>query len=260
MNIHEEVQANAFKVAWFIEASKIPTHLFQYPDYFKVKAEDITDFERLVKEPSKERLIIDKENERRFSVVAKFTGILRLGKLGFMQWAEIEEPDPIEQTTGETGVQNLTFFFPKLDEVSRALGWRGLPHDYEDYGDHAELVVPIKNTSDYFRFKSELKPKYKTALLSNAVDEFIYEIIPKITMLGLFDEIIASFQVGMAKPDPELYKLTLSILGVKPNETIFIDDLEKHTIPAEDLGIKTIVYKNFSQMKIELEKITGRYG
>jgi hypothetical protein len=176
MNIHEEVQANAFKVAWFIEASKIPTHLFQYPDYFKVKAEDITDFERLVKEPSKERLIIDKENERRFSVVAKFTGILRLGKLGFMQWAEIEEPDPIEQTTGETGVQNLTFFFPKLDEVSRALGWRGLPHDYEDYGDHAELVVPIKNTSDYFRFTNKSIEVLTAAKIQRGEAEYI---IPK---------------------------------------------------------------------------------
>jgi epoxide hydrolase-like predicted phosphatase len=129
---------------------------------------------------------------------------------------------------------------------------------FDFFGVLTEGMEPNWQLVDFI--KSELKPKYKTALLSNTVDEFIYEIIPKITMLGLFDDIIASFQVGMAKPDPELYKLTLSILGVKPNETIFIDDLEKHTIPAEELGIKTIVYKNFSQMKIELEKITGRYG
>lgn len=154
MNLHEEVQVNAAKVAWYMETTKLPPHLFDYPDYVEVVAEDITDFERLVKEPEKERVIIDKDAPR-FSVVAKFAGVLGLGKLRYIQWAEIVEPDPIEQSTGETGVQNITFFFPRLDEVSRALGWRGLAHDFAGYEDHAELIVPIRGTEDYFKFANK---------------------------------------------------------------------------------------------------------
>jgi hypothetical protein len=155
MNIREEVQVNAEKVAWYMETTKLPPHLFDYPDYVEVVAEDITDFERLVKEPEKERVIIEKDDALRFSVVAKFAGALCLGKLRYIQWAEIVEPDPIEQSTGETGIQNITFFFPRLDEVSRALGWRGLAHDFAGYDDHAELVVPIRGTADYFKFSNK---------------------------------------------------------------------------------------------------------
>ena len=55
-----------------------------------------------------------------------------------------------------------------------------------------------------------------------------------------FDPVVLSYDVGYAKPDPEIYDLTLRRLGVKPQEVLFIDDQEKCLPPAIKLGMHVI--------------------
>jgi hypothetical protein len=44
-----------------------------------------------------------------------------------------------------------------------------------------------------------------------------------------FDLYVNSAEVGLAKPDPAIYQLTLDRLGVRPEEAIFIDDHVRNT-------------------------------
>lgn len=57
-----------------------------------------------------------------------------------------------------------------------------------------------------------------------------------------FDYAILSCREHMKKPNPDFYKLALEKANAKPEEAIFVDDKDMHTIPAEKLGIKTILY------------------
>ncbi len=63
-----------------------------------------------------------------------------------------------------------------------------------------------------------------------------------------FKPLIVSCDVGMRKPNPEIYKLTLKKLKLKLSETLFIDNQEWNLKPAEVLGMKTILFKNNNQL------------
>lgn len=54
-----------------------------------------------------------------------------------------------------------------------------------------------------------------------------------------FDGIVTSFDAGCCKPDPGIFIYAEKKFGIKPEETLFLDDSEKNTLAAEKLGFKT---------------------
>jgi epoxide hydrolase-like predicted phosphatase len=64
----------------------------------------------------------------------------------------------------------------------------------------------------------------------------------------LFDPVILSFEVGYAKPDPEIYTIAMQHLpGIRPEEVIFLDDREKCLVPARALGMRTVLVESPAQ-------------
>lgn len=99
-------------------------------------------------------------------------------------------------------------------------------------------------------FKQALKLKkegHRIAILSDQWHLSKRIHIPRI-FYKEFEEVVVSCDVGMRKPSPEIYKLTLKKMGLKPSETIFIDNQKWNTQPAEKLGMKTILFKNNEQL------------
>ena len=103
-------------------------------------------------------------------------------------------------------------------------------------------------------YAKSLRKDYKLAVLSNA-NRGLIEYIESIGGENCFDEVIVSAEVGMIKPNSEIYEYTAEKLGVKPDECIFIDDREVHLAGAETVGMQTILYKDFAQTKAELDKL-----
>ena len=54
----------------------------------------------------------------------------------------------------------------------------------------------------------------------------------------LFEVVVDSANVGMRKPDPEIYELTLERLGLDAPECVFVDDIEVNCDGAAALGRK----------------------
>jgi len=102
---------------------------------------------------------------------------------------------------------------------------------------------------------SQLHKKYKTALLSNAAYESFKPRAEQIGFNDLFDYTVVSSKIGMIKPDPGIYDYVLDKLVVSRNEVVYIDDVRRFVEAATKLGIKSIHYQDFPQMKAELEKI-----
>ncbi|XP_029397204.1 bifunctional epoxide hydrolase 2 [Mus pahari] len=71
-----------------------------------------------------------------------------------------------------------------------------------------------------------------------------------------FDFLIESCQVGMIKPEPQIYKFVLDTLKAKPNEVVFLDDFGSNLKPARDMGMVTILVHNTASALRELEKVT----
>lgn len=73
----------------------------------------------------------------------------------------------------------------------------------------------------------------RTALLSNADGPGA----PVPWLNALFDTVVFSGEVGVAKPDPEVYLLTVERLGLRPEECVFVDDLSVNVRGAVAAGL-----------------------
>jgi len=59
---------------------------------------------------------------------------------------------------------------------------------------------------------------------------------------GLFDDVVVSGDVGVAKPDPAIFRLAAERLGVPPAACLMIDDQPQHLRGAETTGMRTHLY------------------
>ncbi len=115
--------------------------------------------------------------------------------------------------------------------------------------DEAELV---EFRRDYFsgdrldeemvRFIGALRPRFKTALLSNASPQ-LRDVLDEMNVSGLFDVIVISGSVGVQKPDPAIFHIVLEWLGVAPAEVIFVDDFVQNIETARALGMQTLRFR-----------------
>jgi len=98
----------------------------------------------------------------------------------------------------------------------------------------------------------ETRKKYKTALLSNAVEGLLERIYTERELDELFDFRAISYIEHIAKPDEKFYRLLLDRANVKPEEAVFIDDNPANIRAAQALGIKGIVFTDCEGLKKEL--------
>lgn len=89
-----------------------------------------------------------------------------------------------------------------------------------------------------------LRDRYRVALLTNAFPGHAETIREKhgFDPCAEFDLYINSAEVGLAKPDPTIYRLVLDRLEVAPDEAVFLDDMVRNTDAAHALGIHTILF------------------
>ena len=77
------------------------------------------------------------------------------------------------------------------------------------------------------------------------------------TLRELFDVFIESSVEGMRKPDPRIYELACSRLGVVPGESVFLDDIGANLKPARRLGFTTIKVDEPGAALAELASVLG---
>ncbi|MCS7037239.1 MAG: HAD family phosphatase [Saprospiraceae bacterium] len=110
-------------------------------------------------------------------------------------------------------------------------------------------AIFIGMPSEYFDLLERLRERYRVFLLSNIndlharwIDRYMAEEHQRHDFRErYFDAVYYSHEVGLRKPDERIYAYVLQDAGLKPEETIFIDDLEANVRAAEALGIRGIV-------------------
>jgi epoxide hydrolase-like predicted phosphatase len=93
----------------------------------------------------------------------------------------------------------------------------------------------------------------KTALLSNSWGN----TYPRETWDGMFDDIVISGEVGLRKPEPEIFRLAAERVGLEPAECVFIDDLDLNVEAARALGMTAILHTSYDETRRELESLLG---
>jgi HAD superfamily hydrolase (TIGR01509 family) len=104
-------------------------------------------------------------------------------------------------------------------------------------------------------FIKSLRPRYKIGLLSNAWDDLRQTMHERWNMDILFDDLIISAEVGIVKPDPRIYRLAVERLGVRPEESVFVDDMLINVEAARQQGLAAIQFLDTPQTLADLRAL-----
>ena len=81
-----------------------------------------------------------------------------------------------------------------------------------------------------------------TGVLSNLGDEMTIGVVARQAWLSGFNHLVWSYSLKLAKPDPEIYRMTAEGFGYDPAHILFIDDRENNVAGAIAAGMQTILY------------------
>ena len=101
-------------------------------------------------------------------------------------------------------------------------------------------------------FIRELRKTYKVGMLSNIGGDMMDGFFSLQERAQLFDVVVLSGDVKMAKPDKAIFELACKRLGVELSETIMIDDMQTTCDIVKTFGMQSICYKDFEQFKLDL--------
>ena len=73
----------------------------------------------------------------------------------------------------------------------------------------------------------------------------------------LFDGVVISGEVGLNKPQPEIFRLGAERVGLSPEECVFVDDLRENCEGAEAVGMTAVLHRGADGTLPELERLLG---
>lgn len=150
---------------------------------------------------------------------------------GFFEEGKISPPEFFSQVKEKLNLKlNYDEFVPIWDEI---------------------FFLTEKNLGVY-NLAHKLKNRYKVTLLSN-INILHFEYIKKtFPILDAFHNIITSFELGLRKPQSQIYQKTLEILKVSPGETFYTDDRPELVESAGRIGIRGFVFQGIEKLKKDL--------
>jgi glucose-1-phosphatase len=107
------------------------------------------------------------------------------------------------------------------------------------------------------RFLKQLakEKKYRLYILSNTNPLHFNYCRKRFKYINLIDKFILSYKIKMVKPNRGVFKMVIKKFNLVTSETLFVDDLVENCKAAEDTGIKTICYRNYSSFIKRFEKL-----
>ena len=95
---------------------------------------------------------------------------------------------------------------------------------------------------------------FSTALLSNS---WGCEEYPRADFPDLFDTVVLSGEVGMRKPEKEIFRYAAATLGLDPAECVFIDDMEANVAAAQACGMTGVLHTDTAATARALQDLLG---
>jgi putative hydrolase of the HAD superfamily len=102
--------------------------------------------------------------------------------------------------------------------------------------------------------RSARRAGVRTGLVSNSWGAGRYD---RDSFDELFDGVVISGEVGLHKPQPEIFRLAAGRLGLAPEECVFVDDLRENCEGAEAVGMATVLHRGAEGTLAALERLLG---
>jgi putative hydrolase of the HAD superfamily len=167
--------------------------------------------------------------------------------------AEEDEANPLFEL--ETGRMTEHDFLARLGgALSKNLGREIELHGFGER--YFANLHPNEELITYFRSLRE--GGLRLALLTNNVREWEPLWRSKLPVDELFELVVDSAFVGMRKPDPEIYSLTLERLGLPAEACLFLDDIDVNVTTARELGMSAIHFVDTAQAIADISAALDR--
>ena len=149
-----------------------------------------------------------------------------------------------------------------LDGFDRAFAEEARAHGHDIAGRDLIPLLAGGLRPEVVEALKRIKMRFKTGCITNNMPAnrlgsegarafYVAEV------MGLFDTVIESAKAGIRKPDPRIYELMCTALGVTPKACIYLDDLGVNLKPARAMGMATIKVESGPQAIAELEALTA---
>jgi putative hydrolase of the HAD superfamily len=174
------------------------------------------------------------------AALLRITG-LPLDRFESLYWADRHAYD-------EGKLSGITFW----QKLVRDAGLNLKPAVVEELSDLDARMWTTENPAT-LAWQEQLKQRgLLTAILSNIGDNVLASVERKFDWIHRFDVLVWSYQLHMAKPDPAIYRHTLTELGTRPEETLFLDDKLANIEAARALGIKALQFSTIERLREDL--------
>jgi len=202
------------------------------------------------------------------AVISDFGGVLTTPLIGSFAAFQNETGIPVEalgramggiaEREGEHPLFELErgriteerFLSQLAEELTPELGHRPVLHRFaEIYFDALEPNEPMIDLMRDLRGRG-----YRMALLTNNIREWEPYWRAMLPVDEIFEIVVDSAFVGVRKPEPEIYEITLERLGgIAPERALFVDDVEVNCEAARELGMAAVHFRDNEQAVPEIE-------
>jgi 2-haloacid dehalogenase len=141
------------------------------------------------------------------------------------------------------GVATLKEKYPAYAGLIEAYHQRWEEMLGEAYGETVEILSAVKKLG---------MPLYA---LTNWSAETFPIARKRYEFLSWFEGILVSGEVGLKKPDPEIFRLLLKRYKLNADQTIYLDDVEENLIPARQVGLRAIHFQSAAQLRTSLQQL-----
>jgi HAD superfamily hydrolase (TIGR01509 family) len=114
----------------------------------------------------------------------------------------------------------------------------------------------------YFRIHQEVLPlveallsRAQVALISNTNEMQWHFLRPQLPVLERFSALVLSYELGLAKPDPEIFRAALRRVGRQPEACAFFDDVPAYVEAARGVGVQAEVFTTAANFRVQLARL-----
>jgi putative hydrolase of the HAD superfamily len=139
----------------------------------------------------------------------------------------------------ETWWDHVSLFDERLEGVSQDVLWE-------------EVFEKSIYDSDLVQYVRGLKDDLTLVILTNCDKESKAQILEELGDDHPFDHVISSSDLGIAKPNPDVYRTVLEEIGVKPGQTMYFDDSVANVSGAKELGIQAYLFRGLPEFIVRI--------
>jgi HAD superfamily hydrolase (TIGR01509 family) len=193
-------------------------------------------------------------------------------KLAFEKAGVEINKDDIYEIEGSNHVGIIQLMFQKMDKSPQ-------PHQFDEIAQEKRKIFSqianLKNFEDMDKCLSQLKNKFKLAVVSGADKNAVFNMVGRFYP-DVFDVIVTGEDVDNGKPSPEPYLKALGLLNVEKNECIVVENAPLGVNSAKNAGLycvavptyvdpdkldkADVVVKDHSGLKKYLQKIYSEHA